>query len=221
MFDPSRPYSFHIELTDKCNAGCPMCPRTDAMNFCKPDRSKVFNVELGLADFREHFTDEFCARTEEIVFGDPSTGASNDIQRATELSRNMVTKWGLSERLGPLTYSEEEGEVFLGHSVTQHKNVSDDTAHAIDEEIRSFIDRNYQRAEQILNDNLDKLHLMAEALIKYETIDTDQIDDIMDGRTPRPPRDWDDSQPGSGASASKSKEDGASDGAIGGPAGQH
>ncbi len=167
---------------------------------------------------------------EEIIFGPEqvTTGASNDIQRATELARNMVTKWGLSERLGPLTYSEEEGEVFLGHSVTQHKNVSDETAHAIDAEIRAIIDRNYQRAEQLLKDNLDKLHLMAEALIKYETIDADQIDDIMAGRPPRPPADWDDTEstPGSGVAADQpetGKKSGGkpAEGPIGGPAGQH
>ncbi len=162
---------------------------------------------------------------EEIVFGRDSvtTGASNDIKRATEIARNMVTKWGLSEKLGPLMYSEEEEEVFLGRSVTQHKNVSDDTAHAIDEEIRAFIDRNYQRAHGLLTENLNKLHLMAEALIKYETIDSEQINDIMAGKPPRPPADWPDSEPGSGVGADTT-EDKAKEppkGSIGGPAGQH
>ncbi len=164
---------------------------------------------------------------EELVFGPEmvTTGASNDIQRSTELARNMVTKWGLSERLGPLTYSEEEGEIFLGHSVTQHKNVSDETAHTIDAEIRAIIDRNYRRAESLLKENLDKLHAMADALIKYETIDADQIDDIMTGKPPRPPQDWDDDQSrGNGATASAEKDSkdttGGSD-PIGGPAGQH
>ena len=119
-----------------------------------------------------------------------TTGASNDIQRATEISRNMVTKWGLSDRLGPLVYNEEDGEVFLGHSIGKRKEVSDDTAHIIDEEIRAIIDGNYKRAEKILQDNLDKLHLMAEALLKYETIDTDQIRDIMAGKEPREPQGW-------------------------------
>ena len=129
---------------------------------------------------------------EELIFGPDAvtTGASNDIQRATDIARNMVTKWGLSEKLGPLTYSEEEGEVFLGHSVTQHKAVSDETAHAIDKEIRSIVDRNYERAHTLLTENMAKLHMMAEALMRYETIDSDQIDDIMAGREPRPPRDW-------------------------------
>jgi len=131
---------------------------------------------------------------EELVFGADAvtTGASNDIERATELARNMVTRWGLSDRLGPQTYSEESGEVFLGRSVTQHKQVSDVTAHVIDEEVRRVIDSNYQRAYKILQTNMDKLQTMSEALIKYETIDEEQIKDIMEGRVPRPPRDWDD-----------------------------
>ena len=134
---------------------------------------------------------------EALVFGPEkvTTGASNDIMRSTELARNMVTKWGLSEKLGPLTYSEEQDEIFLGHSVAQHKAVSDETAHDIDSEIRVIIDRAYKRAENILKENLDKLHLMADALMKFETIDSDQIDDIMSGKPPRPPQDWDDSEP--------------------------
>jgi cell division protease FtsH len=132
---------------------------------------------------------------EELIFGPESvtTGASNDIERATELARNMVTKWGLSDKLGPLTYSEETGEVFLGRSVTQHKQVSDVTAHAIDEEVRRVIESNYQRARQILTTALEKLHRMAEALMKYETIDEEQLKDIMAGKDPKPPAGWDDS----------------------------
>lgn len=163
---------------------------------------------------------------EVLIFGTDSvtTGASNDIERATDIARNMVTKWGLSERLGPLTYSEDDGEVFLGRSVTRHKNVSDETAHVIDEEVRSVIDRNYLRAEQILREHMEKLHKMAEALIKYETIDSDQIDDIMSGRDPRAPQDYSDSEqppaaPGTSSQAPDGKADG--DGAIGGPAQQH
>ena len=160
---------------------------------------------------------------EELIFGAEkvTTGASNDIERATEIARSMVTKWGLSDKLGPLTYSEDEGEVFLGRSVTEHKNVSDQTAHAIDEEIRAIIDDNYQRAKQILIDNEKQLHLMAEALIKYETIDEEQIKDIMEGRTPRPPVDWDDTgrPPGLQGEDDESAKEG--DGKIGGPASQH
>jgi len=159
---------------------------------------------------------------EELIFGADkvTTGASNDIQRATELARNMVTKWGLSEKLGPLTYTEEEGEVFLGRSVTQHKNVSDETAHIIDEEVRLFIDRNYDRSKRILTENMDKLHTMADALMKYETIDLEQINDIMAGKPPRPPVDWTDSEPKSGASSTSGKDDTAG-GKLGDPAGQH
>ena len=136
---------------------------------------------------------------EEIVFGPEyvTTGASNDIERATEIARSMVTKWGLSDKLGPQTYAEDEGEVFLGRSVTQHKQVSDVTAHVIDEEIRVLIDSNFQRAKGILERDIEILHKMAEALIKYETIDDSQIADIMQGREPKPPADWEDPHPGS------------------------
>jgi len=162
---------------------------------------------------------------EELIFGpeNVTTGASNDIQRTTELARNMVTKWGLSERLGPLTFGEDEGEVFLGHSVTQHKNLSDETANVIDEEVRAIVDRNYKRAEQILKDNTDKLHSMANALIKYETIDTEQIKDIMAGKTPRPPDGWDDHEPmgGGGSSTDAKTSKDKKDSAIGGTASEH
>ncbi|MDH3316447.1 MAG: ATP-dependent zinc metalloprotease FtsH [Gammaproteobacteria bacterium] len=160
---------------------------------------------------------------EELIFGRDSvtTGASNDIQRTTELARNMVTKWGLSEKLGPLVYTEEEGEVFLGHSVTQHKQVSDETAHLIDEEVRNIIDRNYKRAEKILKEKTDKLHLMAEALMKYETIDTQQIKDIMAGKEPQPPEDWTDPGSTSGEAESSEGEKDKPSGKIGGPASQH
>ncbi len=161
---------------------------------------------------------------EKLIFGPDcvTTGASNDIKRATDIARNMVTRWGLSEKLGPLTYMEDEGEVFLGHTVTQHKMVSDETAHVIDEEIRTVINRNFDRAELILNDNMEKLHLMAEALIKYETIDSDQIDDIMAGRTPRPPQDWEDTPKGQQANQeSDQDEDTLAGNPIGGPASLH
>jgi cell division protease FtsH len=162
---------------------------------------------------------------EELIFGREkvTTGASNDIQRVTDIARNMVTKWGFSEKLGPMTYSEDEGEVFLGHSVTQHKNVSDATEKLIDEEIRAIVDRNYHRAESILKEGMDKLHMMAEALIKYETIDEKQIADIMAGREPRPPEDWSDKTPPPKAESSgKKKEPKAeSDGSLGNPAGEH
>ncbi len=131
-----------------------------------------------------------------LGFDGVTTGASNDIQRATEMARNMVTKWGLSEKMGPLMYEEDEGEVFLGRSVTQHKNVSEQTAMDIDNEVRAIIDRCYGKAKQILVDNRDKLDLMAEALMQYETIDVEQINAIMEGRRPEPPAGW---SSGSGA----------------------
>jgi cell division protease FtsH len=129
---------------------------------------------------------------EELIFGKDSvtTGASNDIERATEIARNMVTKWGLSEKLGPLAYSEEEGEVFLGRSVTQTKQVSDITAKTIDEEIRKIIDETYKHATEILKKNIKRLHKMSEALMKYETIEQLQIEDIMNDKEPRLPDDW-------------------------------
>ena len=129
---------------------------------------------------------------EALIFGEDkvTTGASNDIERATKMARNMATKWGLSDKLGPMSYGEDEDEVFLGRSVTQHKNVSNETARKIDEEVRDILDRAYARSTQLLTDNLDKLHAMAEALLQYETIDARQIEDIMSGREPGPPVDW-------------------------------
>ncbi|MEQ8495237.1 MAG: ATP-dependent metalloprotease, partial [Gammaproteobacteria bacterium] len=165
---------------------------------------------------------------EELIFGPDAvtTGASNDIERVTEIARNMVTRWGLSKKLGPMTYSDDDGEVFLGHSVTQHKQVSDETAHLIDEEVRDIVDRNYERARHILETNIDKLHLMADALVKYETLDTEQIDDIMAGRPPRPPQDWsDDDSRGAPRAADEdpgaADDKGTKDGKIGGPASLH
>jgi cell division protease FtsH len=157
---------------------------------------------------------------EELAFGPMAvtTGASNDIERATMLARNMVTKWGLSDKLGPLTYSEESGEVFLGRQVTQHKQVSDETAHVIDVEVRRVIDAAYQQAQNILVTNRDKLDAMAQALIKYETIDENQIKDIMAGRAPKPPADWDDTV---GTPPPKRPEGEADGSKIGSPAGQH
>jgi cell division protease FtsH len=155
---------------------------------------------------------------EEIIFGADSvtTGASNDIERATDLARNMVTKWGLSDKLGPLTYSEESGEVFLGRSVTQTKQVSDETAHAIDQEVRRVIESNYQRARNVLETNLEKLHVMADALMKFETIDDSQIKDIMSGRPPQPPAGWDESM----ASRVGRPRPGPQAGDLGTPAGE-
>ena len=167
---------------------------------------------------------------EEMTLGKDgvTTGASNDIQRATHIARSMATKWGLSEKLGPLLYDEDEGEVFLGKnygSGGSRMNVSGETARLIDEEVRRVIDECYTRAHQILVDNRDKLDAMADALIQYETIDSDQIDDIMAGREVRPPKDSGDSGNGSAKPEPqvKAPEDDTkkSDSSIGGPAGEH
>jgi cell division protease FtsH len=170
-----------------------------------------------------HISTLFGGRIAEEMINGPAgvtTGASNDIERATEIARNMVTKWGLSDRLGPQTYSEDDGEVFLGRSVTQHKQVSDDTAHTIDEEIRKIIDTNYARADRILKENIDKLHAMAKALMKYETIDDAQVKNIMEGRESGAPKDWDDDvvEPDSSDGGSAPAESDEAAGTIGGPA---
>ncbi len=135
---------------------------------------------------------------EELIFGADkvTTGASNDIERATKMARNMVTKWGLSDELGPIAYAEDEGEVFLGRSVSQTKHVSDDTARKIDEVVRGILDRAYATTTGLLTANMDKLHVMAKALLEYETIDVPQIDAIMEGREVPPPMGW--NKPGNG-----------------------
>lgn len=156
---------------------------------------------------------------EELVFGaeNVTTGASSDIERATEIARNMVTKWGLSDKLGPLAYAEEEGEVFLGRSSSKQNPMSADTVMSIDGEIRKIINRNYERAEQLLKDNMDILHAMSDALMKYETIDAGQVDRLMRREEPGPPADWggdDGGKPlnaGSSSNKKKAKEDDAAD----------
>tara|TARA_Y100000768_G_scaffold385098_1_gene370454 strand:+ start:268 stop:2187 length:1920 start_codon:yes stop_codon:yes gene_type:complete len=159
---------------------------------------------------------------EEMTLGPEgvTTGASNDIERATEIARNMVTKWGLSDKLGPLTYSEDEGEVFLGRSVTQQKQVSPETAQAIDAEVRNIIDRNYNRAKEILKKHKKQLKAMADALMKYETIDRKQIINIMEGKDPGSPEGWHDDDK-SNKSNKKSKSKSSKSPIIGGPASEH
>ncbi|CAD5106986.1 ATP-dependent zinc metalloprotease FtsH [Pseudomonas carbonaria] len=155
-----------------------------------------------------------------LGFDGVTTGASNDIMRATQIARNMVTKWGLSEKLGPLMYAEEEGEVFLGRSMgSQHTNVSGETAKMIDQEVRSIIDHCYATAKRLLEENRDKLDAMADALMKYETIDSDQIDDIMAGRPPREPRDWGGDDAGKPVASSEGGD--LPEKPIGGPAAEH
>jgi cell division protease FtsH len=125
---------------------------------------------------------------EEVFMKQMTTGASNDFERATEMARRMVTQWGMSDELGPMVYGENEGEVFLGRSITTHKNVSEATMQKVDAEIRRIIDQQYALARKLIEDNRDKIEAMAKALLEWETIDTDQINDIMDGRPPRPPK---------------------------------
>jgi cell division protease FtsH len=125
---------------------------------------------------------------EEIFMNQMTTGASNDFQRATDLARRMVTQWGMSDALGTMVYGEEEGEVFLGRSVTTHKSVSEATMQQVDKEVRRIIDEQYALARKILEDNRDKVERMTKALLDWETIDSEQIDDIMAGREPRPPK---------------------------------
>jgi cell division protease FtsH len=140
---------------------------------------------------------------EEIFMHQMTTGASNDFQRATDLARRMVTQWGMSENLGPMVYGEEEAEIFLGRSVTTHKNVSEATMQKVDAEIRRIIDEQYALARRLLEENRDKVEAMAKALLEWETIDAEQIDDIMAGRPPRPPK------PSSSAAARPSAGDGS------------
>ena len=161
---------------------------------------------------------------EEMTLGKEgvTTGASNDIQRATEMARNMVTKWGLSEELGPLLYSEDEGEVFLGRSAaSQAKTVSGDTAKAIDKEVRNIIDTCYAKAQGVLEKHKDMMEMMKDALMEYETIDSKQIDDIMEGKKPRPPADWADSEDSDSGSSNVEKEEVDESSTIGGPASEH
>ena len=165
-----------------------------------------------------------------LGFDGVTTGASNDIMRATQLAKNMVTKWGLSEKLGPLLYGEDEDQGYLGRSGGgASSGVSGETAKLIDEEVRSIIDECYATARRLLEENREKLDMMAEALMKYETIDVKQIDDIMSGKPPREPKNWqgdDKSGPGAvitpdDAADSESDQPPKDSGVIGGPAGEH
>jgi len=158
---------------------------------------------------------------EEMLVGKDgvTTGASQDIEAATNIARSMVTQWGLS-KLGPLAYSDDEGEVFLGRSVTKHKSLSDSTADLIDVEIRDIIDRNYKRAEQMLREHEVVLHAMSAALMKYETLDSEQIDAVMAGTEPKPPKDWDESNDNTGNGDNEDDKD-SNVTPIGGPTNEH
>jgi cell division protease FtsH len=125
---------------------------------------------------------------EEVFMSQMTTGASNDFERATDLARRMVTQWGMSDSMGPMVYGENEGEVFLGRSITTHKNVSEATMQKVDAEIRRIVDQQYGLARRLIEENRDKVEMMAKALLEWETIDSDQIEDIMSGRPPRPPK---------------------------------
>ena len=200
------------------------------VGLCVPEHDPVYKVTiiprgraLGVTMFlpeqdryshsRRRLYSQLCSLyggriAEELIFGADAvtTGASNDIERATDIARKMVKQWGLSE-LGPLNFGEEEGEVFLGRSSGQGKEVSEKTSEQIDIEVKRILTECYQQAENILKDNNDKLHLMAKALVKYETIDAVQIKQIMAGEEPEPPSSWTDTQDSSQASGGKSGQD--------------
>jgi cell division protease FtsH len=212
-----------------------------------PDHDPVYKVSiiprgraLGVTMFlpeedrysfsRQTITSQICSLfggriAEEMILGAEyvTTGASNDIERATRLARNMVTKWGLSEKLGPVQYDDDDGEVFLGMSAgNRAKAVSEETAHAIDEEVRAIIDHCYSTAKRLLEDNIDKLHSMADALMEFETITAEQIDDIMAGAKPRAPGDIPPPASPSGKGDGRSTSGKPSgDAPIGGPAEEH
>ena len=135
---------------------------------------------------------------EEVFMNQMTTGASNDFERATQIARDMVMRYGMTEALGPMVYAENEGEVFLGRSVTKTTNMSESTMQKVDAEVRRIIDEQYSLARRLIEDNADKMHAMAKALLEWETIDSDQLDDIMAGRPPRPPKDWTPRTPSSG-----------------------
>jgi cell division protease FtsH len=177
-----------------------LCPKTDPVHKVTIiPRGRALGVTMQLPEQDRYSMDReqilqniavlFGGRiAEEIFMGQMTTGASNDFERATELARNMVTRWGMSDELGPMVYGENEGEVFLGRSVTMHKNVSDTTMQKVDTEIRRIVDQQYQLARKLIEDNRDKIEAMAKALLEWETLDAEQISDIMEGRPPRPPK---------------------------------
>ncbi len=136
---------------------------------------------------------------EEVFMHQMTTGASNDFERATTIARDMVMRYGMTDALGPMVYAENEGEVFLGRSVTKTTNMSESTMKKVDDEVRKIIDEQYALARKLIEENSDKMHAMAKALLEWETIDSEQLDDIMAGREPRPPKDWSPRIPPSGS----------------------
>jgi cell division protease FtsH len=137
---------------------------------------------------------------EEVFMHQMTTGASNDFERATHIARDMVMRYGMTDALGPIVYAENEGEVFLGRSVTKTTNMSESTMQKVDGEVRRIIDEQYNLARGLIEEHSSKMHAMAKALLEWETIDTDQLDDIMAGREPRPPKDWTPRTPSAGGS---------------------
>jgi cell division protease FtsH len=136
---------------------------------------------------------------EEVFMNQMTTGASNDFERATQIARDMVMRYGMTAALGPMVYAENEGEVFLGRSVTKTTNMSEETMQKVDAEVRRIIDEQYALARRLIEENSDKMHVMAKALLEWETIDSDQLDDIMAGKPPRPPKDWSPRVPAAGS----------------------
>ena len=135
---------------------------------------------------------------EEVFMNQMTTGASNDFERATQIARDMVMRYGMTDALGPMVYAENEGEVFLGRSVTKTTNISEETMQKVDAEVRRIIDEQYALARGLIEENQDKMHAMAKAMLEWETIDSEQLDDIMAGKPPRPPKDWTPRTPSSG-----------------------
>jgi cell division protease FtsH len=179
-----------------------MLPKTDPVHKVTViPRGRALGVTMQLPEVDRYSLDKermlstisvlFGGRiAEEVFMNQMTTGASNDFERATQIARDMVTRYGMTDELGPMVYAENEGEVFLGRSVTKQVNVSEQTMQKVDLVIRRIIDEQYAIARKIIEDNQDKMHAMAKALLEWETIDADQIEDIMNGKPPRPPKDW-------------------------------
>jgi len=182
-------------------------------------RGRALGVTMSLpAEDRYSFDSEYMLNqismlfggriAEEVFMNQMTTGASNDFERATHIARDMVTRYGMTDALGPMVYADNEGEVFLGRSVTKTTNMSEQTMQKVDAEVRRIIDQQYSLARKLIEDNKDKMHVMAKALLEYETLDMEQLDDIMSGKPPRPPKDWMPRTPATG---------GGSSGGAGGP----
>jgi cell division protease FtsH len=198
-----------------------LMPKTDPVHKVTViPRGRALGVTMQLPEGDRYSTDKermlstvsvlFGGRiAEEVFMNQMTTGASNDFERATQIARDMVTRYGMTDELGPMVYAENEGEVFLGRSVTKQVNVSEETMQKVDKQIRRIIDEQYTIARKLIEDNKDKIHAMARALLEWETIDSDQIDDIMNDKPPRPPKDWAPSTLPAGGPTVPVKTDGA------------